>query len=145
MHTPSIWLAIGWGEGSAQNRLVRSTAEMVDWLWEQCGPDHTGDEGLTRAFWSEYLLDDDNWQHLYNDVRRWHCRIDVGETGHIEFTQLLDEVARANNSHAQLLRDKQALVEALDGICTAYKSHGNTKRQREAFATARALLSQVAP
>jgi hypothetical protein len=82
------WLAIGWGEGGAQDCVVRSTAEMVDWLWDQCGPDHTGDEGLTRVYWSEYLLEEDNWQHL-DDVRRWRCKIDIGETGHVEFIGLL--------------------------------------------------------
>ena len=45
---------------------------------------------------------------------------------------------------ADLERDRAELITALSGICTAYRSDGNTRRQRDAFATGRALLERLA-
>jgi len=95
---PEIWLAIGWGEGSADMRVVRNDAEMVQWLWETCGPSDHNSEAQDRASWAEYVADEDNWTHLQQDVRRWRCTFEVGETGHIELIRLLDDVARLHDS-----------------------------------------------
>jgi hypothetical protein len=108
-HTPSppfvaeapVWLAIGHGEGTADQRIVRNSREMVDWLWEQCGPDYTGKEESTRNFWFSYLEDGDNWMQVDGAPQFW-CRIDVGETGHVEFIQLLDGVVAQTSANDQL-------------------------------------------
>jgi hypothetical protein len=89
---PNLWHAIGYGEGGADDRIVRNDQEMVDFLWEECGPDHTGDEAKTRAFWLAFLADEDNWRRL-DDVDRWWCTIDIGETGHVAFIRLLSAAA----------------------------------------------------
>lgn len=114
---PEGWLAIGHGEGGAEMRVVKDDAEMVEWLWNQCGPDSSGDETKTREYWAEYVADEDNWTHL-DELRRWRCHIEIGETGHIEFIRLLlaappplawpDEATQRANAElvARLLNEK---------------------------------------
>lgn len=114
--TPDIWLAIGHGEGGAQMRLVHNDAEMVQWLWEQCGPNHTGKEDDSRNEWFSYLEDGDNWRDL-DDVPRWWCSINVGETGHIEFIRLLDLTgASLRDEWATAMERGRAALSQGDGV-----------------------------
>jgi hypothetical protein len=106
----NAWLAIGHGEGSADMRVVRNDTEMVQWLWEQCGHDWTGNEEHARNNWFAYLEDDDNWQHM-GGVPRWRCKIEVGETGHIEF-QLLHDAVRESLAPQSLEAGEVAALRA---------------------------------
>lgn len=106
--TPTPWLVIADGEGSADTRICRTHAEIVQFLWEQCGHDHTGDEEHARNAWFAYLEDGDNWQSR-DGAPQFRCDIEVGETGHIN----IQWMGAACNQHAQLVVQNERLRERI--------------------------------
>lgn len=118
-------------------RVVRNDAEMVQWLWEQCGHDYTGNEEHARNTWFAYLEDGDNWRRL-DEVPRWWCEIDVGETGHIEFIRLLDDVAGRvadNDRLLQQLKSSEAREAALENEVNMLRGQRNDAERRIAAIT----------
>lgn len=142
------WLAIASGEGSAEMRIVRSDREMVQFLWEQCGPDHTGNEESTRNYWYTYLENGDHWVHM-DGLPRWCCSIGIGETGHVEFQLLHDGVLTdepatipdgpvpANTSVLDVLRSVDSLLEQ-----NRYEPESSTRHQ---LAIAMSMLRSAPP
>lgn len=82
LRTSPVWLCVGDGENSGDTRFANNDAEIVQFLWDECGHDYTGDEQHARERWAEYIADEDNWM-MVDGYGRWRCSIDVGETGHI--------------------------------------------------------------
>lgn len=117
-HTPELWLAVGFGEQNGETRICRDLAAVVDFMWEQCGPDASGDEARTRDCWADHLADEDNWT-LADGYGRWRCDIDIGETGHITIQrmtmdgavyaapELLDEAKNAHLAITTLLDSRE--------------------------------------
>ena len=106
---PKPWLVVADGEGSADTRICRTHAEIVQFLWEQCGHDYTGNEEHARNAWFAYLEEGDNWQSR-DGSPQFRCEIDIGETGRIE----IQWMGEAGNSFASLSAMNEKLVTALE-------------------------------
>lgn len=129
-HTETPWLVIADGEGSADTRICRTHAEIVQFLWEQCGHDYTGDEEHARNAWFAWLEDGDNWESR-DDVPQFHAETEVGETGRIE----IQWMGAACDSHLLALakaRDALLLAESYirehtdhNGDCELSQSDGD--------------------
>jgi hypothetical protein len=148
-----IFLSVGDGEGSGDTRICIGDEELIQFLWEQCGPDHTGSEEKSRAYWREYLANEDNWIPV-DGYRRWRCSFDVGETGHILIQRMepdssggwpmcpadCDRMASATkvleDSNAALTAAKRAEEAALNIATERTEEHRRFQQQRDELATA---------
>lgn len=133
-HRPTPWLVIADGEGSADTRICRTHAEIVQFLWEQCGHDWTGSEEHARNAWFAYLEDDDNWQSR-DGAPRFRCDIDVGETGRIE----IQWMGAAGNSHDALV----AALERTLSWLTSYPGEGANGAYEQARAALKAAKGEA--
>ncbi len=77
-----LWLLIADGEGTGETKFASSDEEIVQFLWDQCGPGADQNEEECRNSWFSYLEDGDNWQSR-DGYPRWRCDIEIGETGRI--------------------------------------------------------------
>jgi hypothetical protein len=102
----AAWLVVADGEGSYDSRVCYSHADIVQFLWEQCGPDYTGKEEDSRNNWFTYFEDGDHWQSRDGEPQ-FRAEFGVGETGHIL-------IQRFHTSTPPPLTDSQREADALD-------------------------------